>query len=408
MFTFQEKQNPLAMLLGNTGSGIVQGALEKRQQEKESNEVMRGLSSLGEEESPLGVYKAIAMLNLPSEKKEQLFKHYNDFSKRQSDLEKSQKDQSKKKEDFNRAVSQGMPEELAEAYANGSDRERGAITDYWLKQQERNIPESESVEPENDVLSAMDQEGNPLVGELPKPSKPGLKLTPTEEVRRQENRYRIQTPIYEKLVEAQKGSEEEGSRLAILDDINESGELPKGLERLNINWSSGDILVPALANPATQRFVKTIADFLSGAKAIFGSRVTNFDLESFKKRIPSLANSEAGRSLIIGQMKILNEAARDQQQALIDSFDKYGGVRYVDYDKVKREAEKKMKPKMEEYKKRLKTVDNRMKRYDETLIHDLKKNLKSGYTLMLNPEGEYTQINSLQVKDAKKVGYKEL
>ena len=52
-----------------------------------------------------------------------------------------------------------------------------------------------------------------------------------------------------------------------------------------------------------QQYIKTLNDFISQAKNFFGARVTNFDLQSFKSRLPSLLNTEEGRRAIIEQMR---------------------------------------------------------------------------------------------------------
>lgn len=53
----------------------------------------------------------------------------------------------------------------------------------------------------------------------------------------------------------------------------------------------------------TQLFEKLRAGFMSGAQKAIGGRVSNYELESFMKSIPSLMQTSAGRQLIIDQMK---------------------------------------------------------------------------------------------------------
>ena len=60
------------------------------------------------------------------------------------------------------------------------------------------------------------------------------------------------------------------------------------------------------------------------AKDIFGSRVTNFDLATFKSRLPTLINSAAGRAQIIRQMHIFNEIESNYRNALKDIYSHYG------------------------------------------------------------------------------------
>jgi hypothetical protein len=105
------------------------------------------------------------------------------------------------------------------------------------------------------------------------------------------------------------------------------------MEKFNINWKTGDIRFPALANAETQGFVKTINDFTVKAKDTFGARVTNFELASFMKRLPTLANSEEGRRLIIDQMQAMGDLDRLYYDSLKDVYDQYG-LRGIDSQKA--------------------------------------------------------------------------
>ena len=59
--------------------------------------------------------------------------------------------------------------------------------------------------------------------------------------------------------------------------------------------------------PTTEEFEKLSANFIRGAKTIFGNRVTNADLEAFYKMIPTLMNSDEGKERIIENLKFANK-----------------------------------------------------------------------------------------------------
>jgi hypothetical protein len=79
----------------------------------------------------------------------------------------------------------------------------------------------------------------------------------------------------------------------------------------NLPWIGVD-LSGVFLNPESQEFNKISADFLREAKSIFGSRLTNYDVQSFLKIIPTLSQSKEGRRRIIRNMKLFNagEVAR--------------------------------------------------------------------------------------------------
>lgn len=61
--------------------------------------------------------------------------------------------------------------------------------------------------------------------------------------------------------------------------------------------------IPALLNPESEEFGKIAANFQRGAKEIYGSRISNFEVEQFLKTIPSLSQSPEGRKRVIANLK---------------------------------------------------------------------------------------------------------
>jgi len=163
-------------------------------------------------------------------------------------------------------------------------------------------------------------------------------LTPKERVRRQEARYSTNLPLYQASVEKKRALDSEKDHLDILEELSPQIGV---IERLNINPQTGELFLPGLASTEAQRYVKTLNDFTTNAKDSYGARVTNFDLQQFMRRLPTLANSEEGRAEILKQMHIINEINSIREQAIQDTIDQHGGIRNIDYDKAERMAEKK-------------------------------------------------------------------
>lgn len=70
------------------------------------------------------------------------------------------------------------------------------------------------------------------------------------------------------------------------------------------------------AYPDAEQFEKLSVSFISGAKALFGSRITDRDLQVFLQGIPTLSQTENGKKQIINNMKILYEAAEVRTNAM--------------------------------------------------------------------------------------------
>jgi len=79
--------------------------------------------------------------------------------------------------------------------------------------------------------------------------------------------------------------------------------------------------------PESQEFDKLSTDFVKGAKDIFGSRMTQGEVDLFLKTIPSLTNSDEGKKVLIRNLKLMNEGAKVKKEAL-DTVIKLNGGRY--------------------------------------------------------------------------------
>lgn len=184
-------------------------------------------------------------------------------------------------------------------------------------------------------------------------------LTPKERVARAESRYKTNLPLFNTFQEDQEGKIKEKVALDHLAHLNQSGKLPTGLAKFwQVDWKTGDLRVPAASSEEAQAFVKTVNDFTTEAKKSFGSRITNFELNRFLKRLPTLANSPKGRELIIKQMQIINEINQKYNNEIQNIVDNAGGIRRVDFDRVKSLARKRVQPQIENLAAEYKKIDS--------------------------------------------------
>jgi len=83
-------------------------------------------------------------------------------------------------------------------------------------------------------------------------------------------------------------------------------------------------------SPNTEEFEKLSAEFIKGAKALFGNRITNDDLKAFFAQIPTLANTDHGKLQIIKNMRITNNIARIKYNEMKKILKENGGRRPLD------------------------------------------------------------------------------
>lgn len=223
-------------------------------------------------------------------------------------------------------------------------------------------------------------------------------LTPKERVGREKELFNANSKEYNDVASKSKAIKNDGLRVKLLERYNNSGKLPEGMDKLNINWKTGDIRFPALANPETQGFVKTINDFTVKAKDTFGARVTNFELQSFLRRLPTLANSTEGRRLIISQMNAMSALDQLEADSLKKVYDQYG-LRGIDSQNAEQIAAELRAPEEERLREEV------LNSVSAQTVYDAKQNVPQGKLAARGPSGEIVYIRSDKGDRAVEAGY---
>ena len=133
--------------------------------------------------------------------------------------------------------------------------------------------------------------------------------------------------ILEPMRERLRGSESDARDIQALENLNQS--LPEGIEKaIIVDRESGKLRPTAQLlefSPVSAQLLEKInARFAGKAQKSFGSRVTNFELDTFMKQFPGLLNSAEGRAAISRMMKINLELDNLYDKAYRDVVDFYG------------------------------------------------------------------------------------
>lgn len=135
-------------------------------------------------------------------------------------------------------------------------------------------------------------------------------------------------PIFEQNKTRLKNVERDILGTKKLNKLNESKKLPEGMARIILDPDTGQVRgyaqLAGLANKETQEWVKEQARFQNRAKDTFGSRVTNFDLQSYMMQFPGLLNTYEGRKGILRMMEINYDLDKLYDTALNKVYQKYG------------------------------------------------------------------------------------
>ena len=106
--------------------------------------------------------------------------------------------------------------------------------------------------------------------------------------------------------------------------------------------------ISGVLSPEAQEAVKLVADNLTGAKDTFGARVTNFDLQAYMKRLPTLLNSAEGRRRVLRDLRIMNTINKEHAEGVLNTVEKYGGPSQISLSKAERIFKKDYAPRMKE------------------------------------------------------------
>lgn len=162
-----------------------------------------------------------------------------------------------------------------------------------------------------------------------------------------------------------------------------SGALIKVMDTLGLP-------IGVLSNPSTEEFRKLETDFIRDVSKVFpGGRITNYEIQSYMRTIPSLMNSPEGRKEIIRNRKLMNEAKK---------------VRYEEYKQILKENNGRKPPNLgllldERTQDKLLDIEDRF-------VEGIEKNIeKSQVPLrMYDPQGNALAIPPKDVERALKAG----
>lgn len=125
----------------------------------------------------------------------------------------------------------------------------------------------------------------------------------------------------DEIVKLAENAKKSNATLDKMETLNREGKLTNPLYYSLLKKAGLDF--SALMSPQSQEYQKLEQEFLRGAKDIFGSRVTQMEMQQFLKGIPNLSQTSAGKSRVSRNLKIMNEAAGIKEK-IIDEITENG------------------------------------------------------------------------------------
>lgn len=136
--------------------------------------------------------------------------------------------------------------------------------------------------------------------------------------------------IYDDTINQYEAAKASDDRLNRMEKLIEKGEvdtpafasLLKAASKVTFGINFSDLLTAD-----TQEFDKLSSDFIKDAKAIFGARITDTDLNTFLTTVPSLLQTDEGKLRVIRNLRIANDAKKLKFNALKDILKENKGKR---------------------------------------------------------------------------------
>jgi hypothetical protein len=179
--------------------------------------------------------------------------------------------------------------------------------------------------------------------------------TPKEAVNLQDTLLKMNTPIMRELDQQSTSKQDQLDAYNQMSILNKTGKLPSGSNQFFNIDKDGNIRFPQAATPEAEAYNKLVANQIGNAKEIFGSRITNFDLSSFLKGLPTLSNTTEGRELILEMLQLNSQLDKLKTDSELEVYNAYGS-QGITPDYAVKEAKKYRAPKEEAIRAKLNSV----------------------------------------------------
>lgn len=353
--------------------------------------------------SDIAPTKRLELQGQLNQMQEGIIKNRNSFTAKAKKFQATGEERARQKANL---VASGYPDHVAEQYLDATpavqaslQRENAELVSRGLRtpaqSNQEASPEATTSKAIQESPAQQEVQANPdSWPELPPPKT----MTEAEKVKWGNDNQKFNNKELQKTQTKKHAYETNKNLIKGMSQLNESKKLPSGLSSVIIDPSTGNVRPEAsllgAANKETQKYAKNLAQFIKGAKEIFGSRVTNFDVNTFMNQLPTLLNSEEGRRLILKEMELVNELETLYNNTLDDGLKKYSRSNYADITNI---VDEKVKGKASELIQKINDVAEASNFMDAMAKNPGKF---KDTVLMRSPEGKFKAVKKDQVDNA--------
>lgn len=97
-----------------------------------------------------------------------------------------------------------------------------------------------------------------------------------------------------------------------LEELSRGGNLPSpewsnAAQKLSSSVFGVALNFNSLMNPESEEYNKTLQEFLTGLKTVFGGKISNAEMQAYMRKFPQLVNTPEGRLRILRDLQIFSE-----------------------------------------------------------------------------------------------------
>lgn len=158
--------------------------------------------------------------------------------------------------------------------------------------------------------------------------------------------FKLNEPKIMELAESERKLKQEEARYGRLGELFSNPEKFPSTLTAALFTRDGQIndLAYSQLTPEAQEAIKLIVDSTSNIKDTYGSRVTNFDIQTYLKKLPGLLNSPEGKKRVLRDLQTINELNQLHASGIQEIFDEAGGTDKIPYSQAERIYQKKYGP----------------------------------------------------------------
>lgn len=179
-------------------------------------------------------------------------------------------------------------------------------------------------------------------------------------------------PYYEKIHKESEAAKDNVKRLDDLQRLIDKGNLADPLAASYFETLAHGIFgfgfnLKSLMNADSQEFDKISTDLIKTAKQYFGAKLTDLDLKTFLRTIPTLSMSDAAKRRVIKNMRYFADASLLRNRVMNDIIHKNGGERPKNLmELVDAKVDRKMDKLAQQFKNNLKASQEDVQKLEST------------------------------------------